>query len=112
MTQNRSLRSRLCMENVMDDMLEKYRNVSDEHVVKLVKRLDRVILNMFVFLQYPVDPTNNAAERALRYAVVFRKISGQIRGDQSMRRMSNIMTCVLTWRAHEKNIVEEVMARI
>ena len=59
-----------------------------------------------------MDPTNNAAERALRYAVVFRKTSGQIRGDQSMRMMSNIMTCILTWRAHEKNIVEEVMARI
>ena len=48
----------------------------------------------------------------LRYAVMFRKISGQIRGSESMRRMFNLMTCILTWRAHGKSIVDEVMARI
>ncbi len=92
-------------------MLDKYRNESDKHIVILVKRLGRFTPNMFVFLQYPVDPTD-MQQSAHCYAVVFRKISGQIHGAQSMRRMSNIMTCVLTWRAHGKNIVEEVMTRI
>ena len=109
---NRCAKYRQCMESVMWDMLDKYRDIPDAHIEKLIKRLDRVRPNLFVFLQYPVDPTNNAAERALRYAVVFRKISGQIRGSESMRRISNLMTCILTWRAHGKSIVDEVMARI
>ncbi len=52
MTQNWSLRSRFCM-GCLGDMLYKYLNVSYKHIVSLVKRLDGVVLNTFVFLQYP-----------------------------------------------------------
>ena len=96
----------------MEKMLDKYRGIADTHIVKLVKRLDRYRPNLFVFLQYRADPTNNTAKRPLCYAMVFRKISGQIRRSESMRRISNFMTCVMTWRTHGKNIVEEVVARI
>ncbi len=66
---------------------------------------------MFVFLEYDsVEPTNNPAEQTLRYAVVFRKISGQIKGgERAMRRMS---ICVRTWRAQGLSVMNEVAARM
>ncbi|MDI1495579.1 MAG: Transposase [Cenarchaeum symbiont of Oopsacas minuta] len=65
---------------------------------------------LFAFIEHKdIPPTNNAAERALRDVVACRKISGQIRGLESMKRMSNFLTCVLTWKAHGKNVFEEVL---
>ena len=82
----------------------------DGDLQKLLARLDRHLPNMFTFLEYSgVEPTNNASERALRYVVVFRKTSGQIKGGcESMKRMSYFVTCVLTWRAHGKSVAQEV----
>ena len=67
-------------------------------------------MNLFAFIEHEnITPTNNAAERALRDVVVRRKISGQIRGSESVRRMSNSLTCVLTWKSHGKSVFEEVL---
>ena len=52
-------------------------------------------------------PTNNASEWALRYVVVFCKISGQIKGGQRvMTKMSHFATCVPMLRVHGKSITE------
>ncbi len=68
-------------------------------------------MNLFAFIEHEnIPPTNNAAERALRDVVVCRKISGQIRGSESMRRMSNFLTCVLMWRSHGKSVFEDVFS--
>ena len=98
------------MNHMLSGTLDRYRHVPDGDLQKLLARLDRHLPNMFTFLEYPgVEPTNNASERALRYVVVFRKTSGQIKGGyESMKRMSYFVTCVLTWRAHGKSVAQEV----
>lgn len=59
---------------------------------RLVKQRD----HLFTFLEHPeVDPTNNAAERALRPAVIARKIScgnRTIRGKQSWEILTSVST--------------------
>ena len=105
-----SVRLRHTMNQTLSDILDGYRGTGDKRLQKLVARLDRCLPLLFTFLEYQgVEPTNNSSERALRYVVVFRKISGQIKGGwNAMKRMSNFVTCVLTWRAHGKCVAEEV----
>ena len=68
-------------------------------------------MNLLAFIEHEsIPPTNNAAEHTLRDIVVYSKISGQIRGSESMRRMSNFLTCVLMWRSHGKSVFEEVFS--
>lgn len=45
-----------------------------------------------------VEPTNNAAERALRELVVLRKIIGGLRRPKGTTTMECIMTLLMTWR--------------
>ena len=104
------VRLRHTMNQTLSDILDRYRGTGGKRLQKLVARLDRRLPFLFTFLEYlGVEPTNNSSERALRYVVVFRKISGQIKGGwNAMKRMSNFVTCVLTWRAHGKCVAEEV----
>lgn len=53
-----------------------------------------------------VEPTNNAAERALRHAVIWRRISGgtdSVRGSRFVERM---LTVVATCRQQGRNVLE------
>ena len=109
----RSPHLRHAMNRTMQDVLDRYRDAgggNDDDMQKVLDKLERHLHRMFAFLEHPgVDPTNNAGERALRYLVVFRKISGQTKGGpKSMKRLADFVTCVLTWRAHGKSVAEEV----
>ena len=61
---------------------------------------------------YVVDPrvasTNNAAERGLREPVVHRKVRGSIRSEETMKWWGNLFTCIMTWRARNVDIHEEL----
>lgn len=57
-----------------------------------------------------VEPTNNAAERALRHAVIWRRISGgtdSVRGSRFVERM---LTVVATCRQQGRNVLEYLTA--
>lgn len=101
---------RRTMEVELALILDRYRRISDKRLQKMLSRLERFRPFLFTFMEYPgVEPTNNAAERALRPVVVFRKISGQIKGGvRSMKRMSSFLTCILTWKAQGRRIGAEV----
>ncbi len=110
----RSPQLRHTMNRTMQDVLDRYRDAGgggdDDDMQKVLDKLERHLHRMFAFLEHPgVEPTNNASERALRYLVVFRKISGQTKGgSKAMKRLADFVTCVLTWRAHGKSVAEEV----
>lgn len=53
-----------------------------------------------------IDPTNNAAERALRHAVQWRKLSYGTHGPSGARFVSNILTVVATCRQQGHNVLE------
>lgn len=104
---------RLMHEQCLDDVIDRYRGCGEEDAERIVDMLDRDKRSLFTFLEHEgVEPTNNRAERALRYIVLLRKVFGQIKGGRrSMERLGHLATCVRTWRAQGKSIMEEV-ARI
>jgi transposase len=57
-----------------------------------------------------VDPTNNAAERALRHAVIWRKTSGGTEGDSGSRFVERMLTVVATCRQQGRNALEYLIA--
>ncbi|MDI1495729.1 MAG: Transposase [Cenarchaeum symbiont of Oopsacas minuta] len=95
-------------EYAFDCMLDGYHSFEMPEMKRLIKRLVNATETLFIEHK-DIPPTNNAAERALRDVVACRKISGQIRGLGSMKRMSNFLTCILTWKTHGKSVFEEVL---
>ena len=72
-------------------------------VVNLLKEKD----NLFEFVRNPeVDGTNNAAERALRPAVIARKVSGGSRSEKGAKNYEILMSAVQTLHQNDKNLVE------
>ena len=52
--------------------------------------------NMFVFVRYPHMDSANLAERALRPAVVFRKVRGKMATPGDIKMFATLKTCLLT----------------
>ena len=72
-------------------------------VVNLLKEKD----NLFEFVRNPeVDGTNNAAERAIRPAVVARKISGGSRSPRGAEIYERLISVIHTLHARDQNILE------
>jgi transposase len=53
-----------------------------------------------------IEPTNNAAERALRHAVLWRKISGGTQSRAGSRFVENILSIVATCRQQGRNVLD------
>lgn len=74
----------------------------------LAKRIDKFQDELFVFVQYPeVDSTNNAAERAIRPAVIARKISGGTRSAKGSETRTILASLFGTWKLRGLNPLEE-----
>lgn len=70
----------------------------------LAERMERFISELFTFVQYPLVPSeNNAAERAIRPAVVARKISGGTRSPKGSRTASILRSLFETWKLQGLN---------
>ena len=65
---------------------------------------------LVTFVNLPgVDPTNNESERMLRKVVIARKIRFRIASLEGVRTLSNIMTCMLTWRKRNLNVSDMLL---
>jgi transposase len=53
-----------------------------------------------------LDPTNNAAERALRFAVIWRRISGGTASVKGSRFVERMLSVVATCRQQRRNVLE------
>lgn len=66
---------------------------------------------LWLFVRRPeVDPTNNAAERAVRHAVIWRKISQGTDSEAGSRFVERMLTVVQTLRMQRRNIIDYVTA--
>lgn len=73
----------------------------------LAERMQRFIGELFVFVQCPEVPSeNNAAERAIRPAVVARKISGGTRSPKGSTTASILRSVFETWGLQGCNTIE------
>jgi transposase len=72
--------------------------------------LDREV-SLYVFAFHPgVEPTNNAAERAVRHGVLWRKQSGGPKSAAGAAYLANIWSVVETCRQHGRNVWEYLTA--
>jgi transposase len=55
-----------------------------------------------------VEPTNNAAERALRHAVIWRRISGGTASETGSRFVERMLSTVATCRLHGRDVLAYV----
>ena len=73
----------------------------------LAQRIDRFLGELFVFVQYPEVPSeNNAAERAIRPAVMARKVSGGTRSPRGSKTSSVLRSLFETWALHGRNSLD------
>ena len=76
-----------------------------QHV--LAKRVEKHLGELFTFVQYPGCPSgNNAAERAIRPAVVARKISGGTRSANGSKTRTILMSVFGTWTLQSKDLLQ------
>lgn len=66
--------------------------------------LDRFSTLWTFLIQEGVEPTNNLAERGLRPAVIFRKLSGGSQSEWGMRMIERLMTVSCTFKQNTGNI--------
>jgi transposase len=63
--------------------------------------------HLWTFLKVPgIEPTNNAAERALRHAVLWRKSSGGTASDRGSRFVERVLCVAATCRQQGRNVLE------
>ncbi len=73
----------------------------------LAQRIERFLPELFVFVEHPQVPSeNNAAERAIRPAVIARKISGGTRSAKGSETKMTLMSLFGTWVAQGLDSLE------
>ena len=82
----------------------------DKSLQKFLNKIDNAKDNLFTFLLYlGVQPTNNAAERALRESIIHRKIRGCVRNEKGMKMFGNLMSAIMTWKMRNCNLLDEIV---
>ena len=100
-------RLRLGFETALQRLVDPY--VKDKLAPQrvLAKRIDRFMGELFTFVQYPEAPSeNNAAERAIRPAVIARKVSGGTRSSKGSNTMSVLRSLFETWTLQGCNCIQ------
>jgi len=68
---------------------------------------------LWMFLEHPgVEPTNNAAERALRHAVIWRKLSFGTQSARGSRFVETLLTIIETCRQQDRDVLSFVTQAI
>jgi hypothetical protein len=96
-------------KRVYDEMRTKLWRFATEHwrswqCQQLAERIKKYLDDLVVWLIDPaVDPTNNAAERALRGAVVTRKTSFGSRSKRGAHAFARLLSISMTWERQGKD---------
>jgi transposase len=67
---------------------------------------------MWTFLEQEVEPTKNGSERALRHAVIWRKLSFGTRSQGGSHFVETMLTVIETCRQQSRNVFEYVTAAV
>jgi len=85
---------------------EPYLKDKDAPQHKPAKLICQYLSELFTFVEYPnVESGNNAAERAIRPAVISRKISGGTRSAKGSQTKARLMSVFATWAIQGKDAV-------
>jgi len=91
----------------------KYQHSEEKYVRKLPKKLLKHFDKLFVFIYHEgVEPTNNIAERGIRPAVQWRKVSFGNRSDKGAVLTSRLLTTTRTCWLQKQNPLEYLVKAI
>lgn len=94
-------------EDELRRLCKPYLNVKSAPQRVLAERMEWFMGELFTFVEYPdVPPENNAAERAIRPAVIARKISGGTRSPRGSNTASVLRSLFETWQLQGRNTVD------
>ena len=86
---------------------------TQEDGVRLQNRYRDLRENLFLFLDDPtIPPTNNASEQALRWTVIFRKITNGFRSDWGRDLLAMVRSIVNTGKRHGLSTFESILAAL
>jgi transposase len=86
---------------------------TQEHGVRLQKRYLDLRENLFLFLDdSTIPPTNNSSEQALRWSVIFRKITNGFRSNWGRDLFAMIRSIVNTGRRQGLSTFESILATL
>jgi hypothetical protein len=79
----------------------------------LAQRIENFLPEMFVFVEHPNVPSdNNAAERAIRPAVISRKVCGGTRSAKGSKTRMIMMSLLHTWRTRGLSTIEQGLSML
>jgi transposase len=88
-------------------LCEQHLDSEDQEVRVLASALFQHCDRLFAFIEYPgVEPTNNSAERALRHAVIWRKISFGNQSSKGEVATARLLTVARTCVIERRNALE------
>jgi transposase len=103
----------LPLEKKLFGLAERHVNAADDHVRHLARALFTNHRHFFTFVyQEGVSPTNNAAERALRPAVVWRKLYFGTRSQEGELAVARLLTITRTCQLQQLNVLVYLTAAI
>lgn len=86
---------------------------TQEDGVRLQKRYRELRKNLFLFLDDPtIPPTNNASEQALRWSVIFRKITNGFRSNWGRDLFASVRSIVNTGHRQGLSAFESILAAL
>jgi hypothetical protein len=101
------LRLRRGFEDELGRLCKPYLKVKSAPQHVLAKRMEWFMGELFTFVEHPEVPSeNNAAERAIRPAVVARKISGGTRSARGSNTASVLRSLFETWALQGRNTID------
>lgn len=86
---------------------------TQEDGIRLQKRYRELQENLFLFLDDPIiPPTNNSSEQALRWSVIFRKITNGFRSDWGRDLFAEVRSIVNTGKRQGLSAFESILAAL
>ena len=93
------------------DLLSQGATSADSKVAGMCKKILEVEPALWTFVRVPgVEPTNNAAERAIRPAVIWRRTSFGTQSENGSTFVERMLTVVTSLRLQKRNVLEFVTA--
>jgi transposase len=112
-TQIQRCRLRQCFEARMLKLANQYRDAKNAPQRVLAKRIDGFLGELFAFVDcYGVPSDNNAAERAVRPAVIARKVSGGSRSHKGSNTKMTLLSLFGTWNLQGRDPMTACLAML
>jgi len=113
MPRERFIKNMSSVINRVGELLEKGTHCRSSKTASVCREIQALEKWLWAFVYVDgVEPTNNAAERALRFAVIWRKICYGTQSETGSRFVERMLTVVTTLRMQERGVLPFLKASI